>query len=159
MGFHQVAPRTSFGSLLRSLRRRLGMSLETFARLVGRSHTDISRIESGQRKPPAALMAAWADALRLTGSQRDDFLAMAGLMHVPEELREVVRSSLHREGVWLAREHRRKHRPANPADEMVTDEQLMPPPTSPSAPTPAEPPGPTSPRRASTGHPGRSGGR
>jgi len=121
MGFHQVAPRTSFGSLLRSHRRRLGMSLETFARVVGRSHTDISRIESGQRKPPAALMAAWADALRLTDGQRDLFLAMAGLMHVPEELREIVRSSLRSEGVRLAREQRRKRHPASPADEMVTD--------------------------------------
>ena len=41
---------TTFGELLRRLRRRAGLTQQQFGRAVGYSHTQVARLEGGQRQ-------------------------------------------------------------------------------------------------------------
>jgi transcriptional regulator with XRE-family HTH domain len=66
------------------------MSHATFARLVGISKGWPSNMASGRQRPPhdETKLAAWADVLGLTDGERDEFIELALLEHVPERIRE-----------------------------------------------------------------------
>lgn len=60
----------------------------------------LSQVLSGQRPPPPSHLAGWADALGLRGEKRCDFLILAALSHLSDELKTPV-IELHDEVVKL----------------------------------------------------------
>ncbi len=110
MGFKYHAQRGAFGWLMKCHRKRLRLSLMTFGGRVRRTHTFISRVESGARKPPLEEMETWADVLCLNKMERATYRTEAALAHVPEDMREEVRSFLRAEGVRQYRAQRNQNR-------------------------------------------------
>lgn len=69
----------SFGEQLRNYREQLGMSQQTLAERTGVSPSQLSRIQSGQKKPPPAeTVLRMIEVLRLTGDEAADLLEAAG---------------------------------------------------------------------------------
>ncbi len=79
-----------FGSLLSYYVKAAGLSLRGFARIVKCSPTLPGLVARGQRRPPLDLINAWADALKLTGSDRDRFLELAILAHLSPDLKRWI---------------------------------------------------------------------
>jgi transcriptional regulator with XRE-family HTH domain len=80
-----------FGDLLRSCLSEAGMSQMDLARAVGTSSSVVSQTCTGRRPPPLDRIAAWAEALKLAGGPRDDFISAAYLAHAPGEVQERLR--------------------------------------------------------------------
>jgi transcriptional regulator with XRE-family HTH domain len=71
-----TASSTAFGRLLRAWRKREGLTLRELAERVPFSYSHLSRMESGDRNPPARRgVIQLAQAL---GGNTDELLAMAG---------------------------------------------------------------------------------
>lgn len=69
----------TFGEQLRAYRERLGMSQQTLAERASVSPSQLSRIQSGQKKPPPAeTVLRMIEVLRLTGDEAADLLEAAG---------------------------------------------------------------------------------
>lgn len=98
----------TFGELLGTFRDRLGMSQRTLAGRIGLSSSQLSRIESGQRRPPSAeTVLRTIEVLRLGEADGAELLGAAGysptlLQSVaagetlsPETLQEIVQSLEH----------------------------------------------------------------
>ena len=69
----------SFGEQLRIYRERLGMSQQVLAERSGVSPSQLSRMQSGQKRPPPAeTVLRMIEVLRLTGDEATDFLEAAG---------------------------------------------------------------------------------
>ncbi len=66
---------STFGSELRSYRQRAGMSQEGLATRAGLSPEAVSLLERGRRSPRMTTLSLLADALRLTGPERERFFA------------------------------------------------------------------------------------
>ncbi len=64
---------STFGSELRWYRQRAGMSQEGLATRAGLSPEAVSLLERGRRSPRMTTLSLLADALRLTGDERDRF--------------------------------------------------------------------------------------
>src|SRR5215510_11523775 len=77
------APGGSFGALLRACRRRALLSQEQLAADAELSERTVRDLEAGRvRSPRADTVRLLADALQLTGPQRDSwFLAARGATH------------------------------------------------------------------------------
>jgi transcriptional regulator with XRE-family HTH domain len=76
---------SQFGELVRRHREVAGLSQNALARLVEVDQSYINRLERGEREPPKrALVARLAEALALTGVERQRLLLAAG--HVPDWL-------------------------------------------------------------------------
>lgn len=81
-------PRDSFSGMLRHYRRRAGLNLMALSALLGKNHSYMARIESGDRNPPKRdYVLLLADALRLSAVERSRFLVAAG--HTPEGVDEI----------------------------------------------------------------------
>ena len=107
MPFYGYTPRNRFGALLKAFRHQRRLALKPFGELVGCSHTFISRVETGRRKPPMEMIDRWADVLKLSQAQRTALRIEAGLAFVPDSIREEVRDFLMAEGVRKQRANRR----------------------------------------------------
>lgn len=81
---------SAFGDLLKTALDQAGMSQMDLARALTTSSSVISQTCSGQRLPPLDRIAVWADALRLSASRREDFIAAAHLAHAPERVQQQV---------------------------------------------------------------------
>ena len=69
----------TFGEPLGTYLDRLGMSQRTLAKRIGLSPSQLSRIQSGQRRPPPAeTVLRMIEVLRLRGDEAGDFLEAAG---------------------------------------------------------------------------------
>jgi transcriptional regulator with XRE-family HTH domain len=75
----------SFGSLLNSLLERRAYSTRAFARAVKSSKSSISGITNGERTPPLDRLEKWCDVLGLRGAERQLFLDLAALAHLPHD--------------------------------------------------------------------------
>jgi transcriptional regulator with XRE-family HTH domain len=75
----------SFGALLASLLDRREFSTRSFARAVKSSKSSISGITNGERTPPLDRLEKWCDVLALRGAERQHFLDLAALAHLPQE--------------------------------------------------------------------------
>jgi transcriptional regulator with XRE-family HTH domain len=75
----------SFGSMLASLLERRAFSTRSFARAVKSSKSSISGITNGERTPPLDRLEKWCDVLGLRGADRQLFLDLAALAHLPHE--------------------------------------------------------------------------
>jgi transcriptional regulator with XRE-family HTH domain len=78
-----VAPRSEFGQYLERLLEKRGLSGSAFARKVGISTSFLRWTMVGQKPVPGPRIDAWADALDLTGRERDRFVEAAWLTHAP----------------------------------------------------------------------------
>jgi transcriptional regulator with XRE-family HTH domain len=78
---------TTFGALLETLLARRQFSTRSFARAVKSSKSSISGITNGERTPPLDRLEKWCDALGLRGQERQQFLDLAALAHLPQEAR------------------------------------------------------------------------
>jgi transcriptional regulator with XRE-family HTH domain len=63
--------------------KRKGLTQEAFARMVGRPQQTIQAFLSGRNKPPLELIIPWADALKLRGAEREQFVTLAYEPHTP----------------------------------------------------------------------------
>jgi transcriptional regulator with XRE-family HTH domain len=75
----------SFGALLESLLERRAFSTRSFARAVKSSKSSVSGITNGERTPPLDRLEKWCDVLGLRGTERQHFLDLAALAHLPRE--------------------------------------------------------------------------
>jgi transcriptional regulator with XRE-family HTH domain len=75
----------SFGTLLDTLLERRAFSTRSFARAVKSSKSSISGITTGDRTPPLDRLEKWCDVLGLRGAERQHFLDLAALAHLPVE--------------------------------------------------------------------------
>jgi transcriptional regulator with XRE-family HTH domain len=69
--------REEFGALARKLRNDLGLSLRELQALTGVTYTMFSAIECGEKAVGSDVATKLADALNLTGDERDRFLMKA----------------------------------------------------------------------------------
>ncbi len=75
----------SFGSLLESFLERREFSTRSVARAVKSSKSSISGITNGDRTPPLDRLDKWCDVLGLRGAERQLFLDLAALAHLPHD--------------------------------------------------------------------------
>jgi transcriptional regulator with XRE-family HTH domain len=76
---------TAFGKCLMDAILRNGISQRSFAERVGAVGPHVSQIVNGLRTPPLDRVAVWADALGITGQERQRFLDLAAIAHLPAE--------------------------------------------------------------------------
>ena len=86
----------TFGRYLDSLIERAGWSKAEFARRVKASPQSVSNITNDIRTPPADDVADWADALGLRGVERQRFLDLAAIAHLPPAVRPQFEGILER---------------------------------------------------------------
>lgn len=79
------------GPLLRTLRERLGVSLNTLAVSAGVDHAHVSRIERRQRAASATTLRALAQALDLDATQTSALLLAGGYVPHPHTRRSLER--------------------------------------------------------------------
>jgi transcriptional regulator with XRE-family HTH domain len=78
---------TTFGALLETLLARRQFSTRSFARAVKSSKSSISGIVNGDRTPPLDRLDKWCEMLGLRGAERQQFLDLAALAHLPHDAR------------------------------------------------------------------------
>ena len=98
---HSVDQFTSFGDLLKYLRRRVGLTQRELSIAVGYSDAMICRLEQNQRQPdPATLQARFAPALDLQDEPRllQRLLELAGKWKEDPTLEEMLGEIYKRRG-------------------------------------------------------------
>jgi hypothetical protein len=78
-----------FAALLRSHLERRG-AIPEFAKRVNVDTSFVWHVLNERRKPPEN-MDLWADALGLTGAERERFIVEGGLTRCPEAIQKLVR--------------------------------------------------------------------
>lgn len=74
-----IEPAPTFGKLLLSYRRRLDLSQQEAATMVGMYSSDLSKIERDAKKPPSAnVILQWIDGLQLSRQEALEFVRAAG---------------------------------------------------------------------------------
>ena len=79
---------TPWGTFLRGILDRKGISVADFSRLVKYSDSGIHEMINGKRTPPRRRAAAWADALMLNTADTERFIELTELMHAPAMIRD-----------------------------------------------------------------------
>jgi len=83
--------RSEFGVFLREILNEQGLGVREGARILGDFDPGwLGGILSAKRPPPLAQLEAWADALKLRGEQRQEFLDLGYLTHCPDEVWTMV---------------------------------------------------------------------
>jgi hypothetical protein len=72
-----------FGNLLKHHICATGRSLSAWARTVGITQGFASNLLAGRRTPPLKELETWADSLALAGEERQLFLDLAAIAHLP----------------------------------------------------------------------------
>jgi transcriptional regulator with XRE-family HTH domain len=75
-----------FGDLLRVLIERMPMTRVEFAEKTGIAASFVSNLIAGDRSPPPDRLELFADVLGLRGREREHFLDLAMLAHLPRDL-------------------------------------------------------------------------
>lgn len=96
----------TFGSLLRGIRERSGMTGRAFAEWLGTSHTRIQGLEKDVRLKTVKFqdLSAWADKLKLSGDERRAFIALGLLTHIKDVEARAIWWGIHNEHVSLMAE-------------------------------------------------------
>ncbi len=79
-----------FADLLGIHLRHRRWSVNEFAAKVGLGQPTVWRVETARRPPDLDWLEPWADALELTGSERDDFILAGMLAHCPAPIVEMI---------------------------------------------------------------------
>jgi predicted transcriptional regulator len=69
------------------------MSQTAFAKHIGMSQSNVSKIINGDPRapgPPLDSWERWAETLKISGKKRDSFRRLVFLAHAHEEIRELV---------------------------------------------------------------------
>jgi len=66
------------------------LSANAFSERVKVPQSTMSRIMLGQRPPDVEVLDAWADALDLSGQERDDFILAGALAHTPKVVQDLL---------------------------------------------------------------------
>ena len=80
-----------------------------FAFSVSATPAHINMIAKGSRLPPLDRIEAWADALNLNGSERQEFIEAAWLAHCPAEAQAMVQRLRERVASLAVRVMRLEH--------------------------------------------------
>jgi hypothetical protein len=72
-----------FGTLLKHHIAASGRSISAWARMVGITQGFASNLMAGRRTPPLRELEAWADSLALADEERQRFLDLAAIAHLP----------------------------------------------------------------------------
>lgn len=80
----------NFGPLLQSCIETHG-SVAAFAKRLGVTPPYVFQIIKGDTNIPVSKVEKWADALKLTGKEREQFLEAAYLTHCPPYIQDLVR--------------------------------------------------------------------
>jgi transcriptional regulator with XRE-family HTH domain len=83
-----------FDKLLEKALEKRAISLRQFAREVGVSAAVVSRVKHGHRPVPTEHIESWANALKLTGLERAEFVNAAYWTAVPKRVRPWVESQI-----------------------------------------------------------------
>ncbi len=73
-----------FGDLFWFWIQKRGLKQSEFAKKAGKSAGVIQYIRQGKRSPPTNKFQDWADILSLTGEDRERFILMATMAHLPK---------------------------------------------------------------------------
>lgn len=92
MVFYGVASPLTFPQMLRAFMERENLSQRDFAVKSGISGGYPAHFLAGKRPPPLDCLTQMADALNLTGQDRQAFTQAAHLAHAPGEVRALVNS-------------------------------------------------------------------
>ncbi len=77
----------AFGRFIEARWRAIGLHQAEFCRQIGKKPAGwIQQIRQGTKTPPMKEMETWATALKLLGYERQYFLDLAAIAHLPEEV-------------------------------------------------------------------------
>jgi len=98
-----------FAELLFERIERAGLSARSFARLVGKVPPRLSEIKNGRRLAPLKRIEHWAEVLGIKDKkERERFIDLAALTHVPERLQRLIVGLEKRTGMSLRQLARKK---------------------------------------------------
>lgn len=84
-----------FGGFLAERIERAHLTRIAFAKAIGSSSGFMTDVIKGRRTPPLDRLDTWADVLGVTGAERQQFLLLAGLAHIPDQaVRDMVANQL-----------------------------------------------------------------
>jgi len=86
-----VDRRSEFGTYLEELLADRKLTARQFGKKVDVIATFLSKVMMGTRPVPVRRIEDWADALKLSGNERERFLELAWLTHTPVYIRELVK--------------------------------------------------------------------
>ncbi len=72
-----------FGRLLKHHISASGRSISAWSRAVGITQGFASNLTAGRRTPPLGELERWADSLTLVGDERQRFIDLAAIAHLP----------------------------------------------------------------------------
>ncbi len=81
---------TGFGNYLLALLSKSEQTQASLARAARTTQVRVSEVVKGKRAVPFGQMEAWADALGLKGSEREEFLDRVALSHAHERVQRLV---------------------------------------------------------------------
>ena len=81
---------TNLGQYIESLLEKAGLSQTSLAAQCGIHRAYVTRVLKGEKRVPLANAEDWADALRLSGASREEFLDLIALSHSPERVQRLV---------------------------------------------------------------------
>jgi transcriptional regulator with XRE-family HTH domain len=79
-----------FRLLFQAHLRAQGFTQAEFADRVGRSQVAISQVVVGKSRPPLEDISHWAATLRLVDQEREKFIRLANLCHVPDYVANII---------------------------------------------------------------------
>jgi transcriptional regulator with XRE-family HTH domain len=77
-----------FGNLLKAHISASGRSISEWARTVGITQGFASNLLAGRRTPPLRELEAWADSFGIAGDERQRFIDLAAIAHLPDTAQE-----------------------------------------------------------------------
>jgi transcriptional regulator with XRE-family HTH domain len=77
---------------LETIKTNRGLTWFSLSKLVGVSHSFMSKVSRGAKLPGSETIVKWADALELTGAERASFIRAGHLAHSPDYIDRAIRS-------------------------------------------------------------------
>jgi transcriptional regulator with XRE-family HTH domain len=84
---NRLADMSAFGDLFGQLLEARQFTVRSFGTLVKSSKSSVNAIVLGNRTPPLEALEQWCDTLNLRGDERQRFIDLAALAHLPTEVR------------------------------------------------------------------------
>ncbi len=86
-GYEEAMAKRAFGSALKAAIQAKGLSVNAWAEeVLGGTHGQVFNVIAGRRTPPLDEVERWATKLGLEGKDRQTFLDLAALTHLPVDV-------------------------------------------------------------------------
>jgi hypothetical protein len=86
-GYENRVAKRAFGEALQAAIAAKGISVKSWAeKMIGSTHGQVFNVIAGRRTPPLDEVERWATKLGLEGRERQRFLDLAALAHLPIEI-------------------------------------------------------------------------